>query len=104
MGRFDISVRCFMRHTIKFQKSKQIGSGRSATAGDLIDSIDSVERVVVTDLRLFPVLRFIPLDSKVLLKLVRLGKLTPNGITPARFDTWLAESFEISSKQVELAV
>lgn len=102
MGRFDISVRCFMRNTIKFQKSKFIGSGRSATADDLIESIESVERVVVTDLRAFPLLRFIPLDSKVLLKLVRLGKLTPSGISPTRFDAWLSDSFEITLKQVEL--
>jgi hypothetical protein len=102
MGRFDISVRCFMRNTIKFQKSKFIGSGRSATADDLIESIESVERVVVTDLRAFPLLRFIPLDSKVLLKLVRLGKLTPSGISPTRFDAWLSDSFEVTLKQVEL--
>jgi hypothetical protein len=44
MGRFDISVRCFMRNTIKFQKSKFIGSGRKATAEDLLESIESVER------------------------------------------------------------
>jgi hypothetical protein len=102
MGRFDISVRCFMRNTIKFQKSKFIGSGRKATAEDLLESIESVERVVVTDLRAFPLLRFIPLDSKVLLKLVRLGKLTQSGISPTRFDAWLADSFEITIKQVEL--
>ncbi|HEX8401182.1 MAG TPA: hypothetical protein VF628_05705 [Allosphingosinicella sp.] len=30
-GRFDIGVRCFFRNTLKFQKSKCIGSGRSAT-------------------------------------------------------------------------
>ncbi len=37
LGRFDISVRCFNRNTIKFQKSKFIGSGRSATLDDLIE-------------------------------------------------------------------
>ena len=54
LGRFDISVRCFNRNTIKFQKSKFIGSGRAATANDLIESIESVERVVVVDLRNSP--------------------------------------------------
>ena len=103
MGRFDISVRCFMRNTIKFQKSKFIGSGRSATPDDLIESVESVERVVVVDLRTFPKLRFIPLDSKSLLKLIRLGKLTTTGITPGRFDAWLADSFDVTVSQVELA-
>ena len=44
-------------------------------------------------------------DSIILpqgLKLVRLGKLTQSGISPTRFDAWLADSFEITIKQVEL--
>ena len=102
LGRFDISVRCFNRNTIKFQKSKFIGSGRAATANDLIESIESVERVVVVDLRKFPLLRFIPVDSKTLLKLIRLGKLSPSGISPARFDTWLADSFSTTVQQIDL--
>src|SRR4051794_35426568 len=36
LGRFDISVRCFNGSSIKFQKSKYIGSGRSASMDDLI--------------------------------------------------------------------
>jgi hypothetical protein len=102
IGRFDISVRCFNKNTIKFQKSKFIGSGRSATTNDLIESVESVERVVVVDLRRFPLLRFIPLDSKSLLKLIRLGKLSPSGISPGRFDAWLAESFSITVQQIDL--
>jgi hypothetical protein len=102
IGRFDISVRCFNKNTIKFQKSKFIGSGRSATMDDLIESVEAVERVVVVDLRHFPLLRFVPLDSKALLKLIRLGKLTPSGISPTRFDSWLAESFSISVRQIDL--
>lgn len=53
MGRFDISVRCFNTNGIKFQKSKFIGSGRNTTPDDLIDSIESVERYVLVDLRQF---------------------------------------------------
>ena len=102
LGRFDISVRCFNRNTIKFQKSKFIGSGRSATLDDLVESIESVERIVVVDLRHFPKLRFVPLDSKPLLKLVRLGKLTATGISPGRFDSWLLDAFETRVVQTEL--
>ena len=102
LGRFDISVRCFNRNTIKFQKSKFIGSGRSATLEDLIESVESVERVVVVDLRRWPKLRFVPLDSKPLLRLIRLGRLTPTGISPNRFDTWLATSFDIAVRQTTL--
>lgn len=96
LGRFEISVRSFNTNSIKFQKSRHIGSGRSATQDDLIAAIEEVERIVVVDLRRFPVLRFVPLDSKLLLRLIRQGKLTASGITPRRFDTWLAETFDVN--------
>lgn len=102
IGRFDIGVRCFFRNTIKFQKSKFIGSGRSATMDDLISSIEDVERYVIVDLRQFPQLDFYPLDTKALLRLVREGKLKTNGISPARFDAWVAESFDVTVKEIEL--
>lgn len=102
IGRFDISVRCFNKGTIKFQKSKHIGSGRSATMEDLILAIEDVERVVIVDLRQFPKLRFFPIDSKSLLRLIRHGKLTTSGISPARFDNWIAESFEAKTVEIDL--
>ena len=102
MGRFDISVRCFNKGTIKFQKSKHIGSGRHATPEDLIEAIESVERVVIVDLRSFPLLRFFPIDSKSLLRLVRQNKLTTSGITGKRFDAWIAESFNSTIRRIEL--
>ena len=58
IGRFDIGVRCFFRNTIKFQKSKFIGSGRSATTDDLIASLEDVERYLIVDLREFPTMNF----------------------------------------------
>jgi hypothetical protein len=102
IGRFDIAVRCFFRSTLKFQKSKFIGSGRSATMADLIASVEDVERYVIVDLRSFPTLDFYPIDTKALLRLIREGKLTTNGISPTRFDAWIAESFSVSVKEFEL--
>jgi hypothetical protein len=102
IGRFDIGVRCFNRSTLKFQKSKFIGSRRSASKEDLIASIEEVERYVVVDLRGFPTLDFYPLDTKALLRLVYEGKLTTSGISPARFDSWVAESFDVTRKEIEL--
>lgn len=102
IGRFDIGVRCFFRNTLKFQKSKFIGSGRSATMEDLIASIEAVERYVIVDLRGFPTLDFYPLDSKSLLRLIREGKLTTNGISPTRFDAWIADAFETTTKEIVL--
>jgi len=102
MGRFDISVRCFNTNGIKFQKSKFIGSGRKATQDDLIDSIESVERYVLVDLRGFPVLKFYPIDSKALLRLIRHGKLTTSGIGSARFDLWVNEVFDVTTQPIAL--
>jgi hypothetical protein len=102
MGRFDISVRCFNKGSIKFQKSKHIGSGRHATQDDLYQAIESVERVVIVDLRQFPRLRFFPIDSKSLLRLIRLEKLTTSGITPNRFDAWIADAFETRVVEITL--
>ena len=102
LGRFDIAVRCFYGSTIKFQKSKFIGSGRSATMEDLSESFESVERYVVVDLRRFPTMRFVPLDSKALMRKVRFGTLTTAGISPRRFDTWLSENFQIEVLRMEL--
>lgn len=102
IGRFDIGVRCFFKNTLKFQKSKFIGSGRSATTDDLIASLEDVERYVIVDLRCFPTLDFYPLDTKALLRLVRNGQLTVNGISPARFDAWVSETFEVTIKDFVL--
>jgi hypothetical protein len=102
IGRFDIGVRCFYRNTIKFQKSKFIGSKRSATRDDLIASLEDIERYVIVDLRDFPSLSFYPLDTKALLRLVREGKLTVSGISPSRFDTWIADTFNVTIKDFVL--
>ncbi len=69
---------------------------------DLISSVESVERVVVVDLRSFPLLRFIPIDSKPLLRLIREGKLTTVGLTPRRFDSWLSENFNVAVHRIAL--
>lgn len=104
IGRFDISVRCFNKGSIKFQKSKFIGFGRSTSADDLIASVEEVERMVVVDLRQFPKLFFYPLDSKAILRLIRLGELTKSGLTPRRFDAWIARDFAVSYKEISLPI
>ena len=69
----------------------------------MIASIESVERYVLVDLRNFPSMRFVPLDSKALLRLIRQGKLTVSGISPKRFDAWLAEVFDVTTVSIELS-
>jgi len=104
IGRFEISVRCFNRHNIKFQKSKFIGSGRTATSNDLIESVEAVERVVIVDLREFPVLYFYPIDSKDILREIRQDRLTANGLTPRRFDALISSNYEVTSVEIEIPI
>jgi hypothetical protein len=54
MGPFEISVRSLTNAGIRFQKSANIGSGRSASQSDVDDAIAGVDRVVVVDIRDFP--------------------------------------------------
>ena len=104
IGRFDISVRCFNKGNVKFQKSKFIGSGRKGTTSDLIESVEAVERIVIVDLRDFPTLDFYPIDSKIVLKRIREGQLTLTGLTPKRFAAWMSEIFEIDVVEIAIPI
>jgi hypothetical protein len=104
MGPFEISVRSLTRRGIKFQKSANIGSGRKATQDDVDDAVASVERVVVVDIRDFPNLTFIPLDSKWLMRQAHKGVLTVRGLRPAQFYDLLKSEFAIEEKSFDLSV
>lgn len=104
MGPFEISVRSLTNAGIKFQKSANIGSGRSATQIDVDDAVASVERVVVVDIRDFPNLTFVPLDSKWLLRQAHKGALTARGLSPARFYDLLRDEFEIEQRPFDLSL
>jgi hypothetical protein len=104
MGPFEISVRSLTNSPIKFQKSANIGSGRSATQTDVDDAVASVERVVVVDIREFPRLTFIPIDSKWLLRQAHRGALTASGLPPKRFYDLLFQEFDITHKQFDLSL
>lgn len=105
LGTLAISVRCLTHRPIKFQKSKSIGSGRSASKADVIEALEEVSHVVVVDIRAFPLLRFIPLDTRHLARLARSdepGALGPSGLTPAKFESWLAKTFAIREQAFDL--
>jgi hypothetical protein len=104
IGPFEISVRCLTKAGIKFQKSTNIGSSRSATQSDVYDAVASVERVVVVDIRDFPILTFIPLDSKWLLRQAHVGSLTATGLSAAKFYSLLAEEFDLDEKPFDLSL
>ena len=104
IGDLAIGVRCFRSNAIKFQKSRDIGSGRSATKESLTSALEELDRYVVVDLRRIPQITFYPLDTKRLLKLVREKRLGVSGMTPRRFDEWIAETFDVDRRTIVLPV
>jgi hypothetical protein len=104
LGSFEISVRSLTKSGTKFQKSANIGSGRVATQQDVIDAVASVERVVMVDIRDFPSLTFIPLDSKWLLQHAFNRVITPSGLKPRQFYDLVSQEFEIEQKSFNLSL
>jgi hypothetical protein len=103
IGPFKVSVRSLTNSGIKFQKSANIGSGRSATQHDVYNAVAGVELVVVVDIRNFPDLTFIPIDSKWLMTKAHNGILTPRGLTAARLYNLLGAEFTVKEEPFDLA-
>jgi hypothetical protein len=89
LGNIPVGVRSLSKAGIKFQQSKFIGSGRTCTIDNLIESIKAVEIEIVVDIADAPKIKFIPIYSKILLKMISDGVLTPNGLTRNKFYTVL---------------
>jgi len=104
IGPYEISVRTVTNSGIKFQKSKDIGSSRGATQTDVYNAISDVERVVVVDIRKFPEVTFIPLDSKWLLRHAHNGTLTANGLSAARLYGLLGSEFDLKEESFDLTL
>ncbi|MGH8541993.1 MAG: hypothetical protein ACRETW_16000 [Stenotrophobium sp.] len=102
LGGVEVSVKSLTNSGVKFQKSKFVGSGRSCTHEDLIDSINDCERYVVVDITKFPEVRFVIVLSRILAKAAQAKHLTPGGWSESKFYGWLGTAFEVSSETVEL--
>jgi hypothetical protein len=63
-----------------------------------------VDRVVVVDIRNFPTLTFIPLDTRWLLQQAHKGAISTRPLLPAKFYELLKEDFLIQEKPFDLAV
>lgn len=94
IGRYEIAVRAFSKH-IRFQQSKYQGVGRKCSPDDLIKSLEDVEAFIAVDIREFPVVRFYPLNTKLLLRAIRNGELSPAGMKAKRFDKWIESNFDL---------
>jgi hypothetical protein len=87
----DVAVRTLNSH-IKFQASGNQGKGRPCSQADVIAALERVETFVVIDLRAFPSINFLPLDTKLLLRAAHTGELTRAGWSAKRFDDWVSRT------------
>jgi hypothetical protein len=87
-----VSVRTLNSH-IRFQPSGNQGKGRVCSQDDVIAALERVERFVVVDVRCFPAINFLPLESRRLLKAALELELTPTGWAARRFDDWLSRTY-----------
>lgn len=94
MGPFEISVGSLTNAGIKFQKSANIGAGRSANQNDVDDAIAGKDRLVVVDIGSFPHLTFIPLDTRLLLRQAHIALFPSPTPAPEEFGLQVATSSE----------
>jgi len=102
LGAMEVSVKCLTRGGVKFQKSKYVGSGRKCTPADLLTSLAETSKVLVVDIRDFPTVCFVPVDTKDLMAAASAGLLTPSGWSDSKFFGWLREKFTVVPEPVVL--
>lgn len=105
LGDLGISVKSLTESGVKFQLSRDTGSGRSCSQKDLVEALRAVTFVVVVDVTEFPLVKFIKLlAAQVPLRWaqepccardLRVGRtsLTPSGLTKSKFYELLNEAY-----------
>jgi len=81
----NISVKTLTEHGVKFQRSRNIGSGRVCTIDDLVEAVKSADLYIVADVTEFPSVKLVPVRSTIILGWVYDGFLTPAGIRAKEF-------------------
>ena len=102
LGNMNVSVKALTGGRLKFQQSKFVGSGRSGDKSDLTASLEACDRVVVVDIRAFPLVEFYPLDVPRLLSAAHNGVLNTNGWWGAQFEDWVGRTYDVDRLVVEL--
>lgn len=85
IGNIYISIKTLTNSGIRFQQSKYVGSGRSCDKKKLLDSFMGVDFVIVTDIINFPIIKFIPVKTDILIGLVKKDLLSCNGYKGNKF-------------------
>lgn len=91
-----ISVKALTRRGVKFQQSRDVGSGRASTRDRLIAAIEGCDRVLVVDIVEFPTVSFVPVDATRLVGAVHRGDLKVRGWTRAQFYAWVMATYSVS--------
>lgn len=97
-----VSVKALTRGGIKFQQSKYVGSGRGTNKTGLIASLEACDRIVVVDIRDFPIVSFIPIDATRLLSAAHTNILTVNGWSATSLYNWLRATYDVREVTLKL--
>lgn len=89
-GGYEIAIRTIGKTGIKFQRSRNKGSGRTCTTESLLADLKGVDYHIIVDMRAFPEVNFVPIRSKELILHVNRGNLTCSGWSGKRFDAWVS--------------
>lgn len=98
---FEVAIRCLTFSGIKFQASRHQGAGRTCSTTHVKNSIRSVDRWIVFDMRSFPKVTASMLRVALLEEWIDQGHLTIAGLTAKKFD-WL--TLPESAAQLQMAV
>jgi len=92
--KFELSCKCLTKYGIILQDSKFIGNKRKCTTEDLWNSVSSVDRICIADIRSFPNVFMFIIDSKLALTWIKDGKLTTSGKRPNKFYELITQSHD----------
>ncbi len=90
-----VSVKSLSPASVKFQQSKDQGSGRKCTKEGLKAALKRCDRHLVVDCSEFPVLKMVAIPSAFLVDRVANDALTCNGWKPKRFYEQLKEEYDL---------
>lgn len=85
IGLLHIGVRSLTKAGIKFQQSRFVGSGRSCTHHDLVDSVRCMDFEIVVDIVDFPCVLLSTVSADKMLSMIEHQELTPSGFSRIKY-------------------
>ena len=103
LGDIGVSIKTLTKAGIRFQNSKNVGSGRKCSPEDLLDAILSAPRILIVDVVEFPKVSFVMLTSQTIGKWVYQKSLGINGLKREKFYELLSQTHNIHYVEQVLA-